>query len=191
MLGLAAPVLLVHPPNSSSAVTFGAGLNPPPVPGIIGVSANEVLQPKSAAGDLACSAGFTGAAGATIVDDAVTGADTGAGAGAGEDHSLEPHTSTPERADPKLADAAAGTGGSGLVCGADRLKTEVVEAGGEITRGGGGGELCDTGAERSNRSPMADDADWEGLGGGAVAVCVGGGEEKDGNPSNPEFDGFC
>lgn len=79
------PVLLVHPPNSSSAATFGCVTNPPDAPGTIEVLANEppvlVLpppQPKSLAGG-GMKAGLFGAA------------------GSGAAQALPPHTSAPER----------------------------------------------------------------------------------------------
>jgi hypothetical protein len=43
-------VLEDHPPNSSSAWTFGAGLKPPEAPGTIGVLAKELVCAAGAAG---------------------------------------------------------------------------------------------------------------------------------------------
>lgn len=178
------PVLLAQPPNSSSAVTLGAGLKPPPAPGTIGVLAKEELEfphPKSAAGALGCW-GLLGAN--------VTGAGAGA-AGAGVLHSLLPQASRPDMPpDPKAGEVVEGAGAAGLLGGGeDRLKTELLVADGEVTCGGG--ELCVTGADKSKRSPMAEEEDCDGLGAGAVAVCVGGGDEKEENPPNPELDDFC
>lgn len=147
---LGAPVLLAQPPNSSSAVTFGAGLKLSLAPGTIGVLANAGLvcpHPKSAAAaDLGCSGLLTIGAGA-------------AAAGTGEDHSLVPQTSAPDRpAEAKVFEGfMAGAAAAGLLCGDERLKTEFVVAGGEEI--GGGGEACVTGADKSKRSSMADDAD--------------------------------
>lgn len=69
-------VLLVHPPNSSSAATLGA--NPPEAPGTIGLLASEA-QPRSL--DVEVVAGFAGSA--------------GAGAGSGVAQALPPQTSAP------------------------------------------------------------------------------------------------
>jgi hypothetical protein len=118
-------VLLAHPPNSSSAVTLGAGLKPPLAPGTMAVLAKEELEfphPKSAAGDLGCWEALC------------TGATGTAGAGAGALHSVVPQTSAPDIAvDAKADGAAAGAaaGAAGLLCGDDRLKTELAV--GEVT----------------------------------------------------------
>lgn len=75
-------------------------------------------------------------------------------------HSLPPQTSDPERPPNELVAAvvvSAGAGARGLLWGAERLKTELEEA----VRVGllGGGEVVDTGVERSKRSPMAEEDD--------------------------------
>lgn len=74
MLGDVVVVLLVHPPNSSSAATLGA--NPPEAPGTIGLLASEA-QPRSL--DVEVVAGFAGSA----------------GAGSGVAQALPPQTSDP------------------------------------------------------------------------------------------------
>lgn len=101
------PVLLAHPPNSSSAETLGCGLKPPPEPGTIGVLANdppEAPQPKSfdeevAAGGLLGAGSAAGAAGAT------------GAAGPGAAQAFPPHTSAPEIPDVAKAGAAVVFGG--------------------------------------------------------------------------------
>ena len=146
----AAGPLLVHPPNSSSAETLGdaIGLKPPDAPGTMGVLAKAppvLPQPKSLA------AGF-GGSGAFWM-----GAGAGAAGAAGAPQSLPPQTSAPEK--PPIEPAAlavvvvlVGAAAGGL-WGEERLKTELVEA----TAGCGGGGDVVTGAERSKRSPIAED----------------------------------
>ena len=171
------PVLLDQPPNSSSAATLGAGLKPPPAPGTMGVLAKALLellpQPMSllTAGLLMAAAGWTAEAGG------------GGLAAAGVAHSLPPQASMPDRPEllkPPVLLLVIGAGAAtglvtGLLCGAERLKTEFVDAGccwagGET----GGGDDCDTGAEKSKRSAMAEDeevcAGFEGAGGDAIGL---------------------
>lgn len=75
-------------------------------------------------------------------------------------HSFPPQTSAPEKPPIELVAvvlvvvAVMGAAGGGW--GDERLKTEL-EAGGKLGLEGGGGEVWDTGAERSKRSPMAED----------------------------------
>ena len=77
------PVLLAHPPNSSSAATLGWTLKPPPDPGMMGVLAKDppvAPQPRvleDAAGGLLAAAGAAGAAGSGVA------------------HAPPPHTSAP------------------------------------------------------------------------------------------------
>lgn len=182
-------MLLAQLPNSSSAVTLGAELKPPPVPGTIGVLANEELgipHPNSVAGDLGCPLLLGMAAGA--------GGAEGAGAAA-DDHSLVPQTSTPGiPGDPKavVVVAVEVVGTTGLLGGAERLKTEFALAdGGEVTCGCGGGAGLPwaTGADRSKRSPMADD-DWESFEAGAAATGVGAADPSEENAPSPKLDGL-
>jgi hypothetical protein len=102
LLGDVVVVLLVHPPNSSSAATLGA--NPPEAPGTIGLLASEA-QPRSL--DVEVVAGFAGSA----------------GAGSGVAQALPPQTSDPP------AQALEVREPRGLVVeglGWERLNTEVV-----------------------------------------------------------------
>ena len=118
---------LLHPPNSSSAATLGAGglrenppdEKPPEAPGTMGWLAKdpvELPQPKS----------FTGAAAAGL-----GAAATGCGLGASGAAQAFPHTSEPEKLEPPkepielagLEVAAGATAGAALGW-ADRLKTE-------------------------------------------------------------------
>jgi hypothetical protein len=78
-----------------------------------------------------------------------------------------------------------GAGGAAAGLGEDRLKTELV-FGGIVGLESGGGEVCDTGAERSKRSPMADELGAGLAGAGADA---GGGDEKAPKPPKEEFEG--
>lgn len=169
-------MLLVHPPNSSSAATLGCVTSPPEAPGTIAVLANEPMvlapppplllpqPPKSLDG---CGL--------------VTGL-LAAGAGAGSAHALPPHTSAPENPPPLLPPivasglvvvVAAGTGGD---LGCVRLKTELDAAG---AAGAGAGAAAGAGAEKSKRSFIAEDAGAAGLGWAAA------GEEKSPKPPNP------
>lgn len=168
------PVLLVQPPNSSSAETVGAALNPPEAAGTIGVSANdpdpraaELPHPPSPPLAVAASVVDLGAWEA-FVEDEVSGAA----------QALEPQTSDPERLD-DASGAEVTAGWEGLDVLEDRLKTELDEAGGEVLLGAEAG--CDVGAERSNRSPI--DEDWVCLAGGdATAADAGGGDVDQAKP---------
>lgn len=170
------PVLLVHPPNSSSAATLGCATIPPDAPGTIEVLANDppmlaplLPQPKSLAGGGLMAAGLL------------------AGAGSGAAQALPPHTSAPESAPALPMEASglvvvAGAGGD-FVC--ERLKTEL---GVEDTAGAGAGagaEAVEV-AEKSNRSFMAEDAGTAGLADAA-------GEEKALKSARPLPDlcGWC
>lgn len=105
-------VLLVHPPNSSSAATLGA--NPPDEPGTMGWLASEAHPISLGA---AAAAGFGG---------------SGEALGASADHALPPQTSEPPQLPPPseprgfevVEDVV--VGGLGFGWGADRLKTEEV-----------------------------------------------------------------
>lgn len=117
---------LLHPPNSSSAATLGAGglrenppdEKPPEAPGTIGWLAKdpvELPQPKS----------FTGAAAAGL-----GAAAAGCGLDASGAAQASPHTSAPEKLEPPKdavevtgLEAAGATAGAALGW-ADRLKTE-------------------------------------------------------------------
>lgn len=141
------PVLLVHPPNSSSAATWGAAPNPPEALGTIGLLANEpeALKPPDAPGTIGVLAKELdephpprSAAPPKPEDLGASGAFAGAGAGAaaavfvsGVLQALEPHTSEPDQfAEPRVLVAA----GVGLAAGGgdfdwfERLNTEL-EAG--------------------------------------------------------------
>lgn len=87
VLLLEGPVLLAQPPNSSSAVTLGAGLKPPPAPGTIGVLAKEppalpvlLPHPPKSLPDGVTAVGWLGVA----------------AAGSGVAQSLLPQTSAPD-----------------------------------------------------------------------------------------------
>lgn len=166
------PVLLVHPPNSSSAVTLGAVVRPPDAPGTTLWLANELpeLLPQSkllAVVVLVASGLFTGAA---LVVSGVL-------------HALPPQTSEPPQAAedcPREAIGFAGwaTGdaaGGDLAWLAERLKTEVAAAdgGGLLDIVGAGAAADCAGEEKSNRSPRAAEAGAgaaAGLGGAADRV---------------------
>ena len=167
------PVLLVQPPNSSSAATLGAGLNPPEAPGTIGVLANAppvFPHPKSfvfvasglfTAGLLACS---------------------------GAAQALSPQTSALEKLVELNEDVGFET--AGVVAGGDfawleeRLNTEFGPAEGVEMAGAGTGAGAGAGLEKSNKSAMADEAGAaDGLGGGA-------GEAKPPKPPELPKDGF-
>lgn len=151
-------MLLVHPPNSSSAATFGCVTRPPEAPGTIEVLANEppmllplLPQPKSLAGG-GLMAGLL------------------AGAGSGAAQALPPpHTSAPESAleVPREASGLVVVAGAGGDLDWDRLKTEL---GMEDTAGAGAGagaETVEVALEKSNRSFRAEDAGAAGLAGAA------------------------
>lgn len=95
------PVLLAHPPNSSSAATLGCGLKPPLDPGTIGVLAKdpELAQPKSSDEEVVTAGGLLGA-----------GAAAGA-AGSGVAQAFPPHTSAPDMPTTPNAGAAVFFGG--------------------------------------------------------------------------------
>jgi hypothetical protein len=115
-------MLLVHPPNSSSAATLGAAANPPDAPGTIGVSAKELVpQPKSF---VFARPGLFG---------------VGLASGSGAAHAFPPHTSAPDSPpkDPSefdvvvaLVDAAAAAGSDCFCWFEERLKTELTEGAG-------------------------------------------------------------
>ena len=110
MLLLEGPVLLAHPPNSSSAATVGCGLKPPPEPGTMGVVAKDppgLPQPKSFDVE-AAAGGFAGAGGAAV-----------GAAGSGAAHAFPPQTSAPEIPGVAKAGAAAFFGGDCWVAGLD------------------------------------------------------------------------
>ena len=150
-------MLLVQPPNSSSAATFGAGLKPPEAPGTIGVLANDPpVFPQLKSFVLVTSGLFA------------TGLLAGAGSGAAQ--ALSPQTSALEKfvelkEDVGFVAAGVVTGGD-LAWLADKLKTELVPAGGLETAGAGA--AAGAGLEKSKRSAIADDAGaGAGFGGGA------------------------
>lgn len=165
-------MLLDQPPNSSSAVTLGAGLKPPVAPGTIGVLAKALLElphPKSLPdGTLESSGLLCAGAGGGLV-------------GAGVAHSFPPQTSAPDIPVPNPTVAALtpelldGSGAAGFGCGDDRLKTESDCAGAGAGCGAGGGDVCVTGADRSKRSPIAD----------AAGLVCGGGEDGEVKEPNP------
>lgn len=143
-------VLLVHPPNSSSAATLGAALKPPDAPGTIGVLANELEErppeephpPKSPPREgLGASAalGAAGAAAAVVVSGVL--------------QALEPQTSDPDQFPELIVLVAAGVGAGEGALGWERLNTELDAGAGEGLLGAAAGW---EGAERSNRSPMED-----------------------------------
>jgi hypothetical protein len=151
------PVLLVQPPNSSSAATFGAGVNPPDAPGTILWLANEPPPmllphpPKSlpALGAEGCgSAGLFGPA---------------AVAGPGLLHAF-PHTSA---SDVLMEVTGAEVGGGieaadGLVWVVERLKTEF-EVGAAAGLGAAGVITAGlVGVDQSKRSPKPEDDGWAG-----------------------------
>lgn len=168
----AGPALLVQPPNSSSAATFGAGAKPPEEPGIIGWLARELPelpQPKS------------------LVAPRVDG--LGASwlflAGPAFDHALSPHTSAPDQLlePPRVPGtfelvvvAAAGARGGLGPWVLERLKTELAWLVGEAIAGfgasaGAGPGAGAAGVEKSKRSSRPEEAGWDaGLGGAAVVV---------------------
>lgn len=80
------PVLLVHPPNSSSAATLGVGANPPEAPGIILWLAKE--PPVLPQGPKSLPLGKTG----DLIGDGLFIAGAGTGVGSGLPHAL-PQTS--------------------------------------------------------------------------------------------------
>lgn len=157
------PVLLAQPPNSSSCATAGVTLRVPLCPGTMLWLANDppVLPhapkslPPKAEGWL--SAGLLTA-----------GAGAAAGA-AGSPHAL-PHTS--ELLKLLMGFAAAAGGEVGL--GAERLKTESIA--GAMAGAGGEGALVGSevgagaGLDRSNRSPMADEAGCAGFAGAGAGA---------------------
>lgn len=121
------PVLLVHPPNSSSAATFGAALKPPDAPGTMGVLASVLLAPPQPKSLVLPKPGlFT----------------VGLLAGSDEAHALPPQTSVLDRLlelnDP-VAAGAAGVVAAGVACGIfdERLNTEFVVVDGSGLLGGG------------------------------------------------------
>lgn len=131
---------LLHPPKSSSAVTFGVAptvLNPPPPPGTILVFANDPPEPHPPKlPELVC-------VGATL-DGLVGFAEPQA--------SFDPQASL--FAHPLIC--AGGDCGLGGGAGDERLKTEVDWGGGDaiVCFGWAGG--CGDGAEKSKRSPSAE-----------------------------------
>lgn len=139
-------MLLVQPPNSSSAVTLGCVTRPPDAPGTIGVSASEPLaQPPMLLDCVGCGVGALGA---------------------GSAQAFPPHTSDPEI--PGIEESALEVvvaAGAGEDLGWERLKTElvVVEAG---AAGAGAGEEL----EKSNKSFIAEDAGAAGWAGPADDV---------------------
>ena len=170
----AGPALLVQPPNSSSAATFGAGAKPPEAPGIIGWFARELPelpQPKS------------------LVAPRVAGLETSGLFLAAPvfDHALSPHTSAPDQLlePPRVPAtlelvvvvAAAGARGALDAWVLERLKTELVWLIGEAIAGFGTGAGAGAGAagvEKSKRSSRPEEAGWAaGLGGAAVVVIEG------------------
>lgn len=171
-------MLLVHPPNSSSAATLGCVTSPPDAPGTIAVLANEPMlllpppptllphAPKSLDG---CGL--------------VTGL-LAAGAGAGSAHALPPQTSAPENPPPPallppiVASGLVVVAGAGGDLGCVRLKTEL-DAAGAAAGAAGAGAAAGAGDEKSKRSFMAEDAGAAGFGWEAA------GEEKSPKPPNP------
>lgn len=180
-------VVVVQPPNSSSAATLGAVLKPPEAPGTMLCEASAfpaVPQPNelvvAGAMGLARPGLFSGAAVVVV-------------AGSGVSHGLDPHTSAFDRlVEPKepsvLAVAAAGWA-LGWLGAADRLKTELVDAGAAgVLENADGAGACEvvTGAERSNRSPRAD----EDAGGGS-GFCVDAGAPNMAEPVEALTDLCC
>jgi hypothetical protein len=115
LLVFATVVLLVQPPNSSSAATLGA--NPPDAPGTMGWLASEAHPISLEAAVVVVVAGLSG-----------SGAALG---GSGVAHALPPHTSEPDQPLPpreprgfELAVDVAAGGLLGLGWFAERLKTE-------------------------------------------------------------------
>lgn len=166
---VAGPVLLVHPPNSSSAATLGCVTRPPEAPGTMDVLAREPPPPlllphppKSPPNALAgCGLGALGA-------------------GSGVAQALPPHTSAPDMALPPVdargltAPDALGAGGD---LGWERLKTELSATG--AIGAALGAAAAGAGLEKSNRSFMADDAGAAGFAGAAL------GEAKSPKPPKP------
>lgn len=130
------PVLLAHPPNSSSAATFGAALKPPDAPGTIGVLANDPEEPHPPKSPLPPKTGFGASAGLA-----------GAGAAAavfvsGVLQALAPQTSEFDQFPEPMAvvaDAVGLAAGGGDLVWFERLKTELEAGVGEGLLGGAAG----------------------------------------------------
>lgn len=140
---VAVPVLLVHPPNSSSADTLGCVTSPPDAPGTIDVFANDPPPmlphpPKSL--DDACTAGCG------------VGALAG---GAGSAQALPPQTSEPPPRDDRGMEGVVVAAGAGEGLGWERLNTEEELVVIVVGAAAGAGEEDE--AEKSNRSFMAEE----------------------------------
>lgn len=182
-----AAVLLVHPPNSSSAATLGCVTSPPDAPGTIAVLANEpmplLLPPPPLLPHAPKSLDGCGL---------VTGL-LAAGAGAGSAHALPPQTSAPENPPPLallppiVASGLVVVAGAGGDLGCVRLKTELdeLETAGAAGAGAGAGAAAGAGDEKSKRSFMAEDAGAAGFGWEAAGEKL----PKPSNPPNPLLDG--
>ena len=166
-------MLLVHPPNSSSAATLGCVTSPPVAPGTIAVLANEPMVLPPPPPPLLPPHAPKSLDGCGLVTGLL-------GAGAGSAHALPPQTSAPEKPPPPPPIVASGlvvVAGAGGDLGCVRLKTELDAAG--AAAGAGAGAAAGAGAEKSKRSFIADDAGAAGFGWAAA------GEPKLPNPSNP------
>jgi hypothetical protein len=144
---------LLHPPKSSSALTFGGSAEPdelkvPPPPGTMLWLAREVpLEPHPKLPDAGCG----GAADVVVL-----------GLFAELHASFDPQASSLPQP-PPIAGIGAGTAGFGGAAGCERLKTDCC-GGGETTDGLGGGG-GDAGVEKSNRSPKPELEDTAGAAG--------------------------
>lgn len=158
-------VLLIQPPNSSSAATFGAGAKPPEALGTIGWLAKEppvvevvvvlLPHPKSLEGGIEVTGAGLGGSGAA-----------GLGGSGAEAHSLEPHTPASDQA-LDVAIEASGFGvvevaaaGAGVVAaGLERLNAELKsDEGFGAAAEGGAAVVVVAVVEKSNRSPRAEEA---------------------------------
>jgi len=162
------PVLLVQPPNSSSAATLGAGAKPPEPAGTIGFARAAPHPPKSSAD-------------AAVVLLVLAKADVlemsglfwaGAGAAGVDQSLLLPHTLASDQLLPPMAPrpllllvvvVVVVVAASGL---ADRLKTEEEAGAGDAAGLGAAGAGAGV-DEKSKRSTMAEEAGWAGAGFGA------------------------
>lgn len=168
-------VLLIQPPNSSSAATLGAGAKPPEALGTIGWLAKEppvveavvvlLPHPKSLERGIEVTGAGFGGWGAT-----------GLGGSGAEAHSLEPHTPASDQALEVEIEArgfcvvdVAAAGAEVVAAGLERLNAELKSDEGFGAAAGGGTVVVVAGIEKSNKSLRAEEV-GAGLEGGAEGV---------------------